>query len=68
MKTFRYEMGSNKSNWLIVVKSHEHGYYAETFYLLTSREELFNFETETEAKNFCEKLNAIANTVKHQNK
>jgi len=68
MKTFTYEMGSDKKNWLIVVKSDEHGYYAEPFYLLTRREALFNFKTEAEAKNFVERLNAIADTVEHQNK
>jgi len=68
MRTFTYKRGSYKDSWLIVVKSDEHGYYAEPFYLLTRREKLFNFETEAEAKNFVEKLNAIADTAEHQNK
>ena len=68
MKTFTYKMGSDKKNWLIVVKSNQHGYYAEPFYLLTEGEILFNFKTEAEAKNFVDKLNAIADTAEHQNK
>ena len=68
MRTFTYTNGGNRDSWLIVVKSDEHGYYAEPFFLLTRREALFDFKTEAEAKNFVEKLNAIADTAEHQNK
>ena len=63
-QTFKYEQGSSESNWLIYT-GRQNG---DKFYLMTPSIAFFNFETEAEAKNFCNQLNKIADNVSHTNK
>jgi hypothetical protein len=63
-QTFKYEQGSSSSNWLIYT-GRQNG---DKFYLMTPSIAFFNFETEAEAKKFCEQLNKIADKVNHSNK
>ena len=63
-QTFKYERGSDGSNWLIYT-GRQNG---DKFYLMTPSIAFFNFETEAEAKKFCEQLNKIADTADHSNK
>jgi len=62
-QTFKYER-SNDSNWLIYTGLTE----SNKEYLITPSLAFFNFETEAEAKKFCEQLNKIADTANHSNK
>ena len=63
-QTFKYERGSDDSNWLIYT-GRQNG---DKFYLMTPSIAFFNFETEAEAKKFCEQLNKIADKTNHSNK
>jgi len=63
-QTFKYEQGGSSSNWLIYTGRQG----GDKFYLMTPSIAFFNFETEEEAKNFCDQMNKIADNVDHQNK
>lgn len=63
-QTFKYEQGSDSSNWLIYTGRQG----GDKFYLMTPSIAFFNFETEEEAKKFCKQLNKIADAANHSNK
>ena len=66
-QTFKYEQSSDwngSSGWLVYIGRQD----GDKEYLITPSSSLFNFETEAEAKKFCEQLNKIADTTNHSNK
>ena len=63
-QTFKYEQGSSESNWLIYIGRQD----GDKEYLITPASSFFNFETEDQAKDFCNQLNKIADNVSHTNK
>ena len=62
-QTFKYVKGETDGNWLIYS-----GRVEDKKWLITPQIAFFNFETEEEAKNFCDRLNKIADNTNHQNK
>ncbi len=58
--TFKYEQSENNAGWIIYT-----GREKDRTYIVTPTIAFFNFDTEKEAKAFCNKLNKIADNTKH---